>query len=425
MRDLILTAFVFGTIPFILRNPYYGLLMWVWLGIMNPHRLTWGFAYSLPFAQVIAICTLLSVLINTKKLYRFPSDWVAIFLFVLVVWIGVSPLFSFHPDKELEMWLKPIKILFMTLLALLIIGNRDQLHKLVWVLALSIGFFGIKGGIFTIVSGGSYRVWGPAGSFIEENNALALATIMTIPLFRYLQLHNENLWVKRGCIAAMTLCLFSALGSYSRGALLAIVAMGAFLFLKSRQKGLVLVLLLVLAPIAIFFMPEQWLSRMSTIQAYEQDGSALGRINAWWMAWNLAMDRFPIGGGFAIYEPDVFQLYAPDPLDLHAAHSIYFQILGEHGFIGLALFLSIFGLTWRNAGWVMRNTKNRVGWEWAYDLAALSQVSLAGYAVGGAFLSLTYFDLPYYIVVILIVTRGLVARDTVTTQSNISKTVPA
>lgn len=425
MRDLILTVFVFGSIPFILRSPFYGLLMWVWLGIMNPHRLTWGFAYNLPFAQVVAIATFASIIFNIKKLYRFPSDRVSMFLVILVLWICVSPLFSLHPEKELAMWLAPIKILIMTLVGLLVVGSRDQVHKLVWVLVLSIGYYGIKGGIFTIITAGDYRVWGPAGSFIMENNALALATIMIIPLFRYLQLHSENLWVRRACIAAMVLCFFSALGSHSRGALLAIVAMGLFLFLKSRKKGLVLVLMALVAPVAFYFMPEQWWERMATIQTYDQDASAMGRINAWWMAWNLALDRFPIGGGFAIYEPDVFQRYAPDPLDLHAAHSIYFQILGEHGFIGLALFLSVFGLTWMNAGWVMRQTKDKADWEWAHDLSAMCQVSLAGYAVGGAFLSLTYFDLPYYIVVILIVLRLLVQRDTVAASAQSPKTALA
>lgn len=410
MRDLILTILVFGSIPFILRNPYYGLLMWVWLGIMNPHRFTWGFAYDLPFAQIVAVSTLLSLLVNSAKRYRFPADKVSILLVLFVLWIGVSPLFSFHPEKELAMWLAPIKILFMTLVALTLLGNRDQIEKLVWVLALSIGFFGIKGGVFTILTAGHHRVWGPAGSFIMENNALALATIMTIPLFRYLQQHSANVWIRRACVAAMILCFISALGSQSRGALLAVIGMGFFLFTKSRKKGLITVLIVVLVPLVLSFMPEQWWQRMATISTYQEDASAQGRINAWWMAWNLAVDRFPIGGGFAIYEPDLFQRYAPNPTDLHAAHSIYFQILGEHGFIGLLLYLFIFGLTWRSCSWVVRNTKNVAGFEWARDLAAMCQVSLAGFAVGGAFLSLTYFDLPYYLVVIVIVLRQLVTR---------------
>lgn len=411
MRDLIITGIVFGSIPFILRNPFIGLLMWVWLGIMNPHRLTWGFAYSLPFAQVVALCTLVAVLVQVKKLYRFPTDRTVYAQLLFVLWLGVSPLFALHPGSELELWLRAFKIQFMVLVAFLVVGTRDQLHKLVWVLALSVGFFGVKGGLFTIASAGSHRVWGPEGSFIYDNNTLALAIIMTVPLFSYLRQYSGNRWVQRGCIVAMLLCVISALGSQSRGALLALCGMGALLLSKSRNKMAIGAVVFLAIPIVLLVLPESWHSRMSTIKTYDQDASAMGRINAWVMAWNLAVDRFPIGGGFGIYEPDIFLRYAPDPTDLHAAHSIYFQVLGEHGFMGLLLFLLVFLFSWMNGAWIMRSTKNVADLAWARDLAAICQVSLAGYAVGGAFLSLTYFDLPYYVVLILVILRGIVRSE--------------
>ncbi|MDI6745950.1 MAG: putative O-glycosylation ligase, exosortase A system-associated [Rhodocyclaceae bacterium] len=411
MRDLILTAFVFGSIPFILRNPFIGLLMWVWLGIMNPHRFTWGFAYSMPFAMIVALCTFIAMLIHVKKLNSFPVDRVAIILVLFVLWLGVSPLFSYHPDKEWDLWLRAFKIQFMVLVSLLLVTDRRQLHWLTWVLALSVGFFGIKGGLFTVLSAGAHRVWGPAQSFITDNNTLALALIMTVPLFRYLQLHSDNRWVRRGCVAALVLCVIAAIGSQSRGAFLALAAMSLFLFIKSRKKGLIGVLVLLALPVAWFLMPESWTERMASIRNYDEDASAMGRINAWWVAWNLAVDRFPIGGGFVLDSADVFLRYAPDPSNIKVAHSIYFQILGEHGFMGLALFLLVFWLAWLNGGWIMRTTKGKPGLLWAHDLAAMCQVSLIGYAVGGAFLSLTYFDLPYYIVVILIVLRRLVREE--------------
>ena len=126
----------------------------------------------------------------------------------------------------------------MVLITFWVVSTRDELHKLAWVLAASIGYYGIKGGTFTILTGGSYKVWGPEGSFIADNNSLALAIIMVVPLFRYLQLHSVNRWVRRGCMAAMLLCVAAAVGSYSRGALLGLGAMGAFLWLKSPNKAL-------------------------------------------------------------------------------------------------------------------------------------------------------------------------------------------
>ena len=186
--------------------------------------------------------------------------------------------------------------------------------------------------------------------------------------------------------------------------------MSIFLAMKSRRKVAIVVGAVVVLT-AFMLMPGQWHERMATIGSYEEDSSAMGRINAWWMAWNLAKDRFPIGGGFAIYEPDVFARYAPNPIDLHAAHSIYFQVIGEHGFVGLFLFLLVFLLAWRAGSWTIRNTRGIPELSWASDLAGMLQASLVGFAIGGAFLSLTYFDLPYYIAVMLIVTRDLVKSD--------------
>ena len=206
MRDLIIAAIVFGSIPFILRKPVIGLLMWVWLGVMNPHKLAWGWAFNMPFAQIVVIVTLLSMLFNSKQVSKFPQDRVAIVLLLFALWLGVSPWFSFHPEKEFTYWSHPAKVLFMAMIALLLVRTRSQLQTLVWVLTLSLGYFGIKGGVFTVLTGGAYRVWGPPGGAIQDNNILALALIMAVPLFRFLQIHAENLWARRACIMAMVLC---------------------------------------------------------------------------------------------------------------------------------------------------------------------------------------------------------------------------
>src|SRR6202030_1145929 len=66
MRDIALTLVIFGTLPFILWRPHIGVLVWTWIGFMNPHRLTWGFAYDMPFAMIVALVTLVSLLISRE-----------------------------------------------------------------------------------------------------------------------------------------------------------------------------------------------------------------------------------------------------------------------------------------------------------------------------------------------------------------------
>jgi putative inorganic carbon (hco3(-)) transporter len=409
MRDVVLATFLLGALPFVLWRPVLGVFLWVWVSVMSPHRLAYGFAYDFGFAQLIAIATLLG-LIFSRQPKHLPVTPVTAVLFAMVAWMNVTTLFALDPAASLPMWERVMKIQIMVFVTLALLHSRQHVQVLMWILAGSVAFYAVKGGLFTLRGGGEHRVWGPWGSFIEDNNSLALATVMTIPLLRYLQLQARHRWVRYALLAAMLLSGLSALGSHSRGALVAIAAMLAFMWLKTRAKILTGLMLVTLIPLAIGFMPESWIDRMRSIQSYDEDLSAMGRINSWMMAFNLANERPLTGGGFEIYNVEVFSRYAPDATDVHSAHSIYFQMLGEHGFVGLFLFMLLWLLVWRDASWIDRQTRRLEGWQWASDLARMMQVSLVGYAVGGAFLNLAYYDVPYDIIVALVVTRVLVER---------------
>jgi len=318
--------------------------------------------------------------------------------------------YAIDVTQSLPMWEQVMKIDFMILIALYLLHSKQHVQVLVWILAGSIAFYGIKGGLFTLVHGAQFRVYGPPGSFIEENNALALATIMTIPLLYYAFLQAAKRWSRWGLLAAMLLCGFSVLGSQSRGGFVAVVTMLGFLWWKSRGNFVTSLVLVMLIPIGIAFMPDNWLDRMHTIETYEKDSSAMARINAWETAFNVARDR-PLGGGFELASPSVFARYAPDPSVPCAAHSIYFQVLGEHGFAGLGLFLLLWLLVWRDTSWIISRSGSREELGWASDLARMIQVSLVGFFVAGAFLSLAYYDLPYNLLVAVVLTRVLVEKE--------------
>ncbi len=377
---------------------------------MNPHTQGWGFATSFPFAAIIAGVTMVSMLFtkDSKNLPRTSATWAFI---AFVLWMNVTTIFALYPEEAFTQWNKVIKIMLMTFVTLMLIKTKEHIQLLIWVIVISLAYYGIKGGIFTVIGGGVDMVLGPEGTFIGGNNEIALALIMTIPLMHYLQTISSNVWMRHGLTVTMLLCTFAALGSYSRGALLAIAAMGAFLWLKSQHKLRLGLLLIIAIPPALAFMPERWAERMDTIHSYEEDGSVQGRFNAWWMAYNLAKDRPLTGGGFEVSMPELFYRYAPNPNDLHAAHSVYFQALGEHGFVGLGLYLLLWLLTWRTGSWIIRNTANLKEYRWASNLATMIQVSLIGFAVGGTFLSLLYFDVPFYLMAAMVATRVLVEKE--------------
>lgn len=409
MRDILVTLIVFGSLYFIIRKPWVGAVMWVWISVMNPHSQGWGFARSFPFAQIIALVTVAAFMLDKEK-RRLPMTAVSVLFIMFMAWMCVTSVFAIHDDQISGQLIKVAKIVGMTLVVLLLLQAREHVQAIIWTIVVSVGYYGVKGGVFTIRTGGTERVWGPAGTFIEGNNEVALAFVMVIPLMYYLYLNLHKSWHRYAMLAAMLLCALASLGSYSRGAFLAIAAMVGFLWLKSRQKVRLGLLIAISAPILLAAMPSKYFDRMDTINSYEEDASAMGRINAWRMAFNLANDRVT-GGGFEIYDSYVFSLYAPIPQDVHAAHSIYFQVLGEHGWFGLLIYLALMFATWRTGSAIVRIAGNRPELKWAVDMATMCQVSLIGFWVGGAFLSLAYFDVPYYVMVVLVAVKVIVEKE--------------
>jgi probable O-glycosylation ligase (exosortase A-associated) len=398
MRDIAVTLVIFSLIPLILSRPYIGVLAWSWLGYMNPHRLTWGFAYTMPFAMMVALATLTALLVS-KEPKRIPWTRETILLLVFIAWMFMTTVFSLYPSLAWEQWDKVWRIMLMTFVTMMLINDEHRLKMLVFVIALSLGFYGFKGGIFVITTGGNHSVMGPARTFIGDRNSIGLALIMAVPLLYYMQLQMTRWYFRYALMAVVALTLVAIIGTHSRGALVGIAVMLVFYLLKSRRKFAAFFALIPLAAVLYTVMPDHWFERMETIQTWEEDGSASERVRAWNNAIDLANSRF-IGGGMRA-------LVVWGGRD---SHSIYFGVLGEHGWVGLGLFLLLLFFTWRSANWVMRKSKPRKDLLWARDLAAMSQVSLIGYMSAGAFLGLQYFDFFYHLVAIVVMTRLLVER---------------
>jgi probable O-glycosylation ligase (exosortase A-associated) len=149
---------------------------------------------------------------------------------------------------------------------------------------------------------------------------------------------------------------------------------------------------------------------MHTLETFDEDASAMGRIRVWEAAWLLAVRRPLVGGGFrAVYQQDIVNMVAPH-IRARATHSIWFEALGEHGFPGFFIWLGVIiaGIVYSMR--ITRMAKDRPDLRWASDLARMSQVSVVAYAVGGTFLSLAYWDFFWTLMVVLGAVHGLVAQ---------------
>jgi probable O-glycosylation ligase (exosortase A-associated) len=397
MRDILVVALVFGSLPLILKRPWFGIIVWTWLGFMNPHRLSWGFAQTMPVAMIVALTTLIGMLLSREP-KKVPWTRESLLLLLFVLWMTLTTFFAQFPTFAWEQWEKVAKIQLMIFVAMMLITSRERLHLLVWTIAVSIGFYGVKGGIFTILHGGVHRVYGPDGTFIGDNNSMGMALTMTIPLMYYLYQESSRRYVRLGLLAAMVLTALAAFGTHSRGALLGMVAMGVVLWWKSRHKIFMAIVVAAGAATVFLFMPQEWFDRMMTIKTYEADASVQGRFYAWNNAYNIAVERF-FGGGFETFRGNI------------DAHSIYFEVLGEHGFVGLALFIALGLFSWMAASRIRRQTEKSDDMAWMARLMRMTQVSLVAYATAGAFLGMAYYDYAYNLVLIVIVCTAILAQS--------------
>jgi putative inorganic carbon (HCO3(-)) transporter len=405
MRDgLILVLLVLSAL-WALKAPWIGIMGWTLMSLMSPHAEFGYAAANWPVATGFAAVTLLGLVLTKERQNPFAGagpKW----LLAFTVWICITLPFSILFEPSYLLWQRSMKIYLMIFVTLALLDTKHKLHVFIWVNVVSVGYFGVKGGVFTIATGGQYRVWGPGG-FIEGNNELALAVLTVLPLLRYLQMQAIKKWAVHAFTAAMLLCVATALGTQSRGALVGLICMGTFFWIKGNRKLLSGAIILGVVLLGLPLMPDTWWDRMETIKTYEEDGSALGRINAWGMAVNLAKDRV-FGGGFVAWSADIFQIYGPEPDRVHVAHSIYFQVMGEHGFIGLALWLAIGVSTWLAARDLVKLGRRYPEHKWAADMGPMIQVSMIAYASTGAFLSLAYYDLPYNVMIMAVIAQRLV-----------------
>ena len=391
MRDLILSGCILGLLPVILRYPACGLLTWEWFSLLSPHQQVYGFAQGQPFGLLIAAATIGGWLMSRER-KRWTPDAMPWLMLLFLAWITFNSFFAPYPDWSWPLWNRTARIFVFVFLVFVLMNTKARIHAMIWVLVISIGYFGVKGGAFTLKNGGGAGMLGPPDSILGDNNQLALAVVFTLPLLNYLRMHTRSGLIRAGAAAALGLQILMVFGSYSRGGVIALGVCLAISWWRSDHKIIIALLALVIVAAGLNFMPHAFFDRMSTIQDASQDSSFHGRVVAWQVATLYAIEHFPFGAGFSAAQlSPIFNHYFPDE-GAHAAHSIYFEVLGDHGFpaLGIYLLMLVFGL--RNCSVVMRQTRGQPGLRWANDLARMMQVSIISFCVGGAALSMSYFD---------------------------------
>lgn len=394
MRDIVLLVAVVGLLPLIWRAPVVGVLAWIWVSLMAPQQEVFGFLRSFQLNLMIAAFTALAWLASRER-KSIPPNPTTVLILVFGAWTSLTTYFALDPTFSSDIWQRTLKTLVLTLAVIAIANTKARIQAVVWTLAVSIGYYAVKGAGFMLLTGGRNHVYGPPNTMIEDNNQFALALIVLLPLLHYLRVTSRRAVVRWACLAVMASSFLSIFGTYSRGALIALIATGAAFATRSRTGLAALLAGGIVAMSLPAILPTSWFQRMATIQAYNEDISFEGRVQAWATAMNVVQQRPLIGGGFSATNLDwVARAYhTAGSLEIgRAAHSIYFEVLGDHGIIGLALYLGILSVAAFNTFSVLHLARGRADLDWARQLARMLQVSIFAVLVGGAALSVAYYD---------------------------------
>jgi probable O-glycosylation ligase (exosortase A-associated) len=421
MRDALLLTVLPFLIFAIFRRPFIGLGLWMWTAMFFPNGWVYGIASNIRYNLLFAGLTICVYLLSKDKA-RLHLGQVGVLVILFFMWTTLSTIFCMGiPEIAWEFWSRLAKIMALFIFILLIMDKKLHVDFFLWCLIFSLGFYAGLEGLKFIASGGGHKIEGLAGHVLGDRNELSIAMAMLLPICFYLlgEYGKGSKIVIIGLFGLIVLIVISIIGTGSRGGLIALAAVGGYLFIKSKRKILFTLLIVCVGSAMVGLIPDQWFERMDTIGKVDSDASFMGRVVAWKLSFILAAQNPFFGGGFKALEnfaiwfslSQDFNQYpffytgtaVPDLERAHAAHSIYFQVLGDHGFVGLFLFVAIIASAFFKAGAIVKKIRNARGPEWAISLVTMLRLSIFTYAVGGAALSFAYFDLIFAIFAIVVV----------------------
>jgi putative inorganic carbon (hco3(-)) transporter len=420
LHQILFLPLYLGMVPAVLMSPFAGVLLYYWLDNLPPDQV---YAVTLipDYASfAIGALTFLTWLILEKKTVPRPLP-ILLLMIALLLWVNLTTLYALAPGAGLYEWQRTVKVIGFAILTAQMLSTRARLEAFVWVLVLSAIYFAVPGAIKVIISGGSGGIGtgevvvGAEGSFFGDRVTLSVVLALALPFALYLGRRTTLLPIRWQRLARPAMLgvaaafLIALIGTFARTGLVAGSATLLMLAARAQRKivAALVVAAVVLALLAI--TPDNWFFRMDTIVNYQDDGSAMSRIAAWKWAWHLALEHPIVGGGFGVFTLDAGSI--PGRPGWLEAHNIFFEVMGEHGFVGLGLFCSLIAAIYRSSTLVQKRVRRYEALAWTADLARATQVGLVAFVVGGTFVSIAFSPFLYLLAGIAVGTRCLVERE--------------
>lgn len=416
MRDLLMFGVMFAWVPMAFMNGFVAFLLWLYTTLVSPSLYLYGFMQNFRYAFLFAGLTLFLLMVHKVKARgKFVWDTTAVLMIIFFCHAMLSAAFSLQPNPMVAIRVEDfLKGAPLALVLPFFLTSRWRIHATLLTLVVGLGFHGVVDGLKVIASGGAHKIHGIATASLNDNNLYAVGMVMLLPIYLYLIKYSGNKWVRLALVGGFLLTIMTVLGSNSRGGFLALAVVGFWYWITSRRKFTSMLLVLVLSVGIVQVAPDRWFDRISTIKTATEDTSFMNRVAAWRVNLSVATTHPVFGGGFEaalnswVWEEHKYKS-SPIKIDMDlytpkVAHSIYFQVLGDLGFVGFFWYL----LLLLNAFWTRYRSqllaKQLAGeWRWASDLSTATVLSLVAFMVGGAGVSLAYYELVFVLIMLVAV----------------------
>jgi len=412
MLDLAFLAFIGFVLVLGLRRPFLWVLLYVYIDILAPQRIGYTIITSIPLSLIAFAAAFGGWLaFDRKRGARLSARQGLLALLLVYCWWSTGHA-DFPADAAVK-WDWVWKALLFAIFLPLTLTTRVRIEALALALLLSVATIVIGTGMKTVLGGGGYenlKFFVNDNSGIYESSTLATVAIGLIPLIWWFVHHGTIFrphWVVTAFAAALTFaCLLVPIGTEARTGLLCIAALGVLMLRYTKRRLMFIVGAGALGLAALPFLPQSYYERMATIAEPGGDESASTRVAVWEWTLDYVASK-PLGGGFDAYRSNRFSYVMPvkqvdgnttsvtyqEVVDEgRAFHSSIFEMLGEQGWPGLFIWLSLHAL----GLWQMERIQRR--WRaredeaerWIAPLAAALQMGALIYLVGALFQGIGY-----------------------------------
>lgn len=404
MQSLIVAATYCAFLILGMRAPFVLALGYVWTDLFMPQQVS-SLLASVPVSLIMAAATVLGYLLLDRR--RPPRLCLGIILPLLFgLWITLTTTWAEVPFYAWAKWNWAVKTVVFSAFMPFFFRSRVQIEALLLTVLFAVGGNAIAFGLKTVFGGGGYgKSLGLLSSNVGlgEGSTLAMVCVALLPLITYVRDYSlilpSSKWMKPIYAGAMLAGVAASLGTFARTGLVCMGVYAGVTWLRSRRKVLYAVLFVAAAGLSFSLMGDRWTERMSTISNAGSEPSALGRLGVWMWTWNYVADH-PLGGGFEVYRINNFEVPIKgedDSLAIHgkAFHNIFFEVLGEHGYVGAAIYLAMILYFFANMIVLWRKTRKQENLIWLNSLSGAVMFATALYIIGGMFVGVAFQPLLY------------------------------